>query len=241
MNLTYYGCNSFLIEAEERVLILDPGVGVRLGRLRSLVPRPRWSEANIVLVTHGDFDHARYVESIARTSGAPIVCGTALAERWERAGLAVVPVGPGEETTVDGLPIRGVEVEHGPRLRAFGREKRISLTSVGAIGLLVTLGPWSLLALGDTLLVEDAWRGLRPDVVLVPIGGIMTMDVDAALRAIDVLQPRIAIPVHYHWRTLLHLRPADAERFADKARLAGCQCLQLAGGESVYLQHNLTL
>lgn len=236
MRLTYYGYNAFIIESKERSVFIDPGRDLHWRRLNSLIPRQSWSRADVILVTHGDADHAEYVPHVARVSGAPIVCGATLARKWRRKGLTVVAVAPGESVGSAGLQIQGVPVQHGGlTVRLLGRAFTFKPTSVGegAVGLLFSLEERRLLNLGDTLLLEEAWRGLRPDVLMVPIGGMMTMDVDAALQAVAAIAPEVVIPTHYDWDILFYHRPANAERFAATLRVGGHQCFLLKPGEDV--------
>ena len=236
MKLTYYGYNAFVIEGKDRTIILDPGQDLHWRRLNSLIPRSLWAQADLILVTHGDADHAEYALQVAKASDAPLVCGPALAKKWRRGGLAVMPVAPGETVEVAGVQVQGVPVQHGgPTLTFFGRSFTFKPKAVGtgAVGLLFTLeGRW-LLNLGDTLLLEEAWRGLHPDVLMVPIGGMMTMDVDQALQAVVAIEPEIVIPMHHNWDILFYHRPADVERFAAEVRTQGRQCFPLEPGESV--------
>jgi L-ascorbate metabolism protein UlaG (beta-lactamase superfamily) len=78
MKLTYYGYNAFLFEAT-KIVIVDPGQDLHWRRIGPLLPRATWSQADLILVTHGDADHAEYVPHVARASGAPVVCGPLLA------------------------------------------------------------------------------------------------------------------------------------------------------------------
>ena len=125
-------------------------------------------------------------------------------------------------------------MRHGPVLNLFGRSFALK-RGRDSVGLLFTLEGRRLLALGDTMLLEEAWRGLRPDVLMVPIGGVMTMDVDDALRAVAAIEPQVVIPVHYHWHILFYRHPADVERFAAEVRAVGRRCFPLRPGEGVEL------
>ena len=234
MKLTYYGYNAFVIEAEGKIVALDPGQDLHWRRLNSLIPRPLWPQTDLILVTHGDADHAEYVGQMARASGAPVVCGPALAGKWRRKGLTVIPVAPGETVEAAGVQVQGVPAQHGPVLTLFGRSFSLKpgFVGVGAVGLLFTLEEQRLLNLGDTVLLEEAWCGLRPDVLMVPIGGMMTMDVDDALRAVAAIEPEVVIPVHHNWDILLYHRPADVERFAAEVQAGGRRCFPLKPGES---------
>ncbi|WP_420223353.1 MBL fold metallo-hydrolase [Pigmentiphaga litoralis] len=50
-------------------------------------------------------------------------------------------------------------------------------------------------AFGDMRLIHERYQ---PDLALVPIGGIFTMDpVDAAWAVKDMIRPKVVIPIHY--------------------------------------------
>ena len=236
MKLTYYWYNAFVIEGESKTIILDPGQDLHWRRLNSLIPRQLWERVDLVLVTHGDEDHAEYAPQVARASGAPIVCGPALAEKWQQKGLTMVAVAPGKTVEVNGISIRGVLVQHGGlTLTLLGRTFTFKpgRVGLGAVGFLFTLEGKSLLSLGDTLLLEKAWRGLRPDVLMIPIGGMMTMDVQAALQAVEVIAPQMVIPVHHNWDILFYHRPADVDSFVAGVQELGCETVPLARGQTL--------
>ena len=235
MKITYYGYNALLIEGDGKTVVVDPGRDLHWRRLGPLVPRVVWSLTDLILVTHGDADHAEYVVPLARASSAPVVCGPSLAHKWQRRGLIVVPVSAGEMAEAGGVRIRGVPVRHGGlALRMFGRSLTFKprVVGEGAVGLLLTLEGRSLLNLGDTLLLEGEWHGLHVDVLMVPIGGMMTMDVDEALRAVASICPAVVIPVHHNWDILFYHRPADVALFASGVRKMGRRCLPLRPGQS---------
>jgi len=234
MRLIYYGYNALVIEGEGKTLILDPGQDLHWRQLNSLILRQLWERVDLILVTHGNADHAEYVPQLACISGAPVVCGPTLTGKWRRKGLAVVPVAPGETVEAARVQVQGVPAQHGPLLTLFGRSFSLKpgFVGVGAVGLLFMLEGRRLLSLGDAMLLEDAWCGLRPDVLMVPIGGVMKMDVDQALRAVAAIEPEVVIPVHYNWDVLFYHRPADVERFAAEVRAGGRRCFPLKPGGS---------
>ncbi len=50
---------------------------------------------------------------------------------------------------------------------------------------------------GDTDLIPEMSDLDEIDVAFLPIGGIYTMDHNEALRAVDIIKPKVAIPVHF--------------------------------------------
>ncbi|MGD2158742.1 MAG: MBL fold metallo-hydrolase, partial [Anaerolineales bacterium] len=194
-----------------------------------------WEQVDLILLTHGDPDHAEYAPHVARASGAPIVCGLELMNKWQKRGLTAIPIAPGETVEAAGVSVSGVPARHGGLpLTLFGHAYTFKpkFVGAGAVGLLFNLDNCRLLNLGDTLYLEDAWCGLRPDLLMVPIGGMMTMDVDEALQAVAVIEPRVVIPMHYNWHLLFYHRPADVSRFAAGVRELGSECIVLDRGES---------
>ena len=65
---------------------------------------------------------------------------------------------------------------------------------------------------GDTDYIPEM-ENIRADIVLLPIGGTYTMDVEEALQAVKVIKPRLAIPMHYG---SIVGDISDAERFKEK-------------------------
>lgn len=53
----------------------------------------------------------------------------------------------------------------------------------------------------------------RVDVALLPIGGTYTMDVDGAVEAVKMIEPSIAIPIHYNF---IPKTEADPNKFKEK-------------------------
>ena len=51
------------------------------------------------------------------------------------------------------------------------------------------------------------------DVAMFPIGGNFTMDIEDAIRAVDFVKPKLAIPMHYDTFPVIK---ADPKEFAEK-------------------------
>jgi L-ascorbate metabolism protein UlaG (beta-lactamase superfamily) len=101
--------------------------------------------------------------------------------------------------------------------------------ALGTIGYKITFDGKSIVNLGDTLLRDD-WKNLKPDVLMIPIGGlgnnVWTMDVDEAIEAVNSIKPKLVIPCHYSVPFLFNKKfcPADDQAFKKAVEKSGYQC-----------------
>jgi L-ascorbate metabolism protein UlaG (beta-lactamase superfamily) len=155
----------------------------------------------------------------------------------------VAELAPGEEIRLGSVTIRAVPAQHDGRREPLG-------PSLGAVGYVVS-GRSSVYFAGDTDLFDRMREiGPRLDAALLPVWGWGPtvgpghLDPEGAARALALLRPRIAIPVH--WGTLFpvglsRLRPKPLREppllFADHAaQLApDVEVRILAPGESTMI------
>lgn len=107
----------------------------------------------------------------------------------------------------------------------------------GSIGFRVTIGNKTIVNLGDTVLQQE-WQGLKPDVLMIPIGGRVinnTMDEIEALEAVRLIEPKMVIPCHYNsnllWRK--NINPADDEMFKREVENMGIDCRIMQAGDMI--------
>ena len=261
MKITYYLYNTFLIEAGDKKLVIDPGAGLYLLRFKSILPKSEWESITHVFITHGDPDHHWNTDRVAAASGAPVICNRTMVEEQNGTqrmlgprsrGLAFTTMLPdvrivsvGEIISFDGMSVTGIKTTHGPINMNIGPipytlepgpKERIGF---GSIGFEIELAGVKLVNLGDTLFHETEWRDLRnPDVLMIPIGGKVpgnTMDENEALRAVRDMSPRLVIPCHYDCASVFRkaFNPADTDMFKREVEKIGIKCAVLGFGESV--------
>jgi len=107
----------------------------------------------------------------------------------------------------------------------------------GSIGLKMTIGDKTLVNLGDTVL-QKGWEGLKPDVLMIPIGGRViknTMGEKEALEAVRLIEPKKVIPMHYNgdflWQR--NINPADDELFKREVEKMGIECIIMKYGDEI--------
>jgi len=142
----------------------------------------------------------------------------------------------GQEIYLAGFRIQKIEnsmqvFSHGTIKLLFGliRLEKDNLDfSRGSIGFKISINSKSIVILGDTLLLNE-WTGLQPDVLMIPIGGGKvpnTMDVEAALDAVQLISPKLVIPCHYNvpYGFIKNVNPTDDTYFKSEVEKLGIQC-----------------
>ena len=84
---------------------------------------------------------------------------------------------------------------------------------------------------GDTGLTADMellGKYDEIDVALIPIGGNFTMDIDDAVIAVELIKPKVVIPMHYKTWPLIE---ADPEEFKKRVEEKGFKAVVVNPGE----------
>lgn len=262
MQLRHFLYNCFVIEDGEHKIVIDPGQNLWLFRFRSLLPKEEWSSVTHVLVTHGDPDHYWQADRVAKAGGAPLIVnrsmihsdgGTPRILAPRRGGMKFVPyegrlrgLEVGDSVDVDGVRIDALPATHGPiefellgkkHRQAPGPDERVGF---GATAFRIHVGGYSLLNLGDTVLLDE-WDDLRPDVLMLPIGGLgdgtWTMDVPEAVEATRRIKPRLVVPCHYDvpFLWIKRMAVADDAQFAREVERLGVECEIMRGPQALDL------
>jgi L-ascorbate metabolism protein UlaG (beta-lactamase superfamily) len=202
----------FIITSPQgRVLIIDPWIvdnpqcPLRLEDIK---------EADIVLVTHDHFDHVGSAVDICKRLGAILVAAPETADRFQQE-LKL----PAEQVVFDG---------YGMNIGGSAEIKGIAITMTQAFHSSQTASPCGYIIkledggtiyhAGDTGIFGDMrlLGELYPiDVALLPIGSVFTMDAVQAAKALKLLRPKVAIPMHYKTFPILE---QDARRFVGLAK-----------------------
>ncbi len=151
---------------------------------KSIGIKPPDAQADIVLITHEHFDHNAF--SVVAKPSAQVL------SMFEG------------ETAINDIKILGVRTYHDrERGRRRGQNTIYRVTVNGTIFL--HLGD-----LGHELDEKYAKKLGQIDIAMIPIGGTFTIDYSGAWRTIEVIKPRVVIPMHYWIKGLnLPLRPVD--------------------------------
>ena len=201
--ITYVGHATLLVELAGVRVLTDPALRERILHIRRQVPLPEagsLGRLDAIVISHPHLDHLD-VKSVRRLdTDCPAIAPRGSGGTLRRAGIRkVFEVEEGDRVPVGDLVIEAVPALHDGRRCPFGRRR-------ASLGYVFEASP-SLYFAGDTDLFPEmeALSG-RVDVAAVPVAGwgprvpAGHLDPQRAARAVALIQPRIAIPIH--WGTL---------------------------------------
>ncbi len=223
MRLSYFGHSAFsLVSASGQTVLIDPYLD---GNPQAPV-KADTVNADYIILSHAHGDHLGDTARIATRCGALVICVAELAGYLAGKGLKTHAMQIG-----------------GSHAFPFGRVKLTpalhgSQTPDGhyaglAAGILIWMDNVCLYHAGDTGLFYDMkliGEMNRVDYFLVPIGDNYTMGAEDALKAVEFVDPRVVVPMHYNTWPVVN---ADPEDFAAQVRMMGKICLPLKPGEEL--------
>jgi L-ascorbate metabolism protein UlaG (beta-lactamase superfamily) len=199
-SLTYIGHGTTLLRLDGCSVLTDPILKGWLGPLRRYGARPSPelpSVPDVVLISHLHRDHLDLPTLRRVPSETPMVLPRGAAE-WARKGGAdrILEVGRGETISVGGVEVMAVPAAHdGHRGRWRGE--------IEPLGYVIRGGERAVYFAGDTDLFPEMSELAPVDVALLPVWGWGPsvgdghLDPERAARALTLLRPRLAVPIHW--------------------------------------------
>ena len=232
MQIAIIGHSTVLIETAGMRILTDPYFGKNVGpafiRLRPpSQTREQLNDVDLVLISHSHWDHIdlAYLRSLenrtqivtsALTEGLIKVIGT----------KRIISLRPWSEQQCDGVKITVVPAVH----------------MVPTIGFIIQGEDKTIYFAGDTFcgdFMKTIAQSFQLDVALMPVTTFrvpMTMGVKQALEAVEVLKPKVVIPIHLGIDARLpFMRTGQtAEQFEEKVKESclDCRVVMLKEGES---------
>ena len=190
MKVQYLGHAGFLLED----LLIDPFINGN----PSCPIKCEDIKCQIICVTHDHPDHLGDTVEIAKQNNATVVTIFELASQLESEGVKTVGMNIGGTVTVGDWKIKMVEAKHSCVLGS----------PAGFILENVRLGKKFYHA-GDTSLFSDMRLigEVGIDVAFLPIGDHFTMGIADAVRAVEFVQPKLAVPMHYNTFPMIAANP----------------------------------
>ncbi len=206
MDIHYLGHSAFEIITKGKKVLIDP----------FLVCVPNYRPENIsdIFVTHGHGDHLGSAVEISARVGAPITAIFELANYCAKKGASAIDMGLGSW-----------------REYSWGRAILVpafhsSTTPDGQYGgcpcgVVMEIEGRKIYHAGDTCLnseMKTIGELYSPEIVMLPIGGKYTMDIEHAAKAAEWLRATVVIPMHYNTFDPIKV---DIEEFKRQIRETG--------------------
>ena len=214
--LTWHGHSCWTLESEGTRIMIDPWLDENP---KADIKAKDVEKLDYILVSHGHFDHFADCVELAKRTGATVVSTFELVSFCQEQGVK----------NGHGMNIGGAYVFD------FGRVKLTPALHTGSIagdkdgthttdcsGFLISLNTGErIYHAGDTALIMDMLllKGLV-DVALLPIGDNFTMGPEDAARAVEMIEPRVVIPMHYNTFPVIEQSPEGFRQLVgDRARV----------------------
>ncbi|MGQ9560763.1 MAG: MBL fold metallo-hydrolase [Candidatus Oleimicrobiaceae bacterium] len=184
----WYGHASFRLQDGQMQIYIDPW------KVPTTAP-----QADVVLVTHGHFDHfaPATIAQLAKSNTCLVAPHDVIAQARKAKELAALSAKPGHLIGVapgDTVSMHGLHIVAVP---AYNIGKEFHPKGSRWVGYMVRLNRGEVVYhAGDTDYIPEMAH-LHPDVALLPIGGTYTMGAEEAAKAVQSMQPRAVVPMHY--------------------------------------------
>lgn len=226
MTLTYFGHSTFQIETGETTLLFDP----------FFVDNPHTDvmpddlDPDVILVSHAHFDHYADVGALAGPGGPLVISNFEIVSRIGE-DYDHEHIQPLNEGGIIDFSWGTVEAVHARHTSSFPDG------SYGGVpeGFVLDLNGTTVYYAGDTApFAEMEWIGdlYDVDVMLAPVGGVVTMGVDGAIHAGEMVNCTSIIPIHYDTFPFIEV---DLDAVAATIEDAGFEALPVDFGATVEL------
>lgn len=232
---TWCGHSTFaILTPEGKLMLIDPWVA---GNPACPEACKSFERIDLMAITHGHFDHIADAVPLAREH-APEVVGIFELCKWlERKGVEkLTTMNKGGSVERCGVRFTMVHADHSCGIQ----EDDGSIIYGGeAVGYVLRFSDGTVVyhagdtnVFGDMALIRELYG---PSVAMLPIGGKYTMSPKEAAKAVELLQPKVVIPMHFGTFPGLTGRPAALVEELARRGLGSIEVRELQPGETTAL------
>lgn len=194
MQISYHGHSVVKIKTNTHTILIDPFITGN-GQTDLIASE---EEVDVILLTHGHNDHFGDTVDLAKRNDATVITTFELAEYVESLGINVHAMGIGGAYDFEFGRVKFTQAYHSS---SYTTEDGEIIYGGMPAGVLLMIQDKTIYHAGDTALFGDMKLiGERNniDVAFLPIGDNFTMGPEDAAYAVQLLKPKIVVPVHYN-------------------------------------------
>ncbi|EKD35715.1 MAG: hypothetical protein ACD_75C01808G0002 [uncultured bacterium] len=225
MKLRYFSHSSFQITTDAgHIILIDPF----LDDNPTSPVKSADLAADFIVLTHAHGDHLGDGFKIAKRTKALFICVNELANYCIAKGFRAHNMHIGGAHNFDFGRLKFTIAHHGSMTpdNTYGGEPA---------GVVITADGKSVYHTGDTGLFYDMKLigEMTPiDYMLLPIGDNFTMGITDAVKAVELANPKVAIPIHFNTFPVI---AADPGEFKRKVEALGKKAIVMKFGEEIVL------
>jgi len=210
LNLTWFGHSAFLLKTPRgRSVLIDPW----LENPKAPPGAKAITPVDLILVSHGHSDHVGNTIEIAQRTNATVISIFEISLYLQKQGVVNAQgMNKGGTMSVDGLKVTMVDAKHSSDLDVGGTV----VPGGEPAGFVVEFEngfrvyhAGDTAVFGDMRIIADLYK---PQLAILPIGGLYTMDPREAAYACTLLKPKYAVGMHYGTFPVLPGTPTELKK-----------------------------
>ena len=174
-------CHSCIKISTEKTIYIDP-----------FKIKEKLNDADIIFITHSHYDHFSEEDILKiKNENTIIVITNDLVEKSIQLGFKkenIIEVKPNQNYKIGELKFETIP--------AYNVNKNFHPKENNWVGYILELNKQRYYVAGDTDITEEN-KKVKCDVAFVPVGGTYTMTATEAAELVNLIKPKVAIPIHY--------------------------------------------
>lgn len=191
------------LDGLEKTILIDPWLDNPMSPVK--LSNYKGKKVDYIIVTHDHGDHLGNAIELARVTGAPIVGVYEVSLYVEEHGVKSIGGNIG-----GALSIPDLQIVLTPAVHSCQRGTPAGVVVIGRDLRVYHAGDTGIFS--EMALIHELYS---PHIALLPIGGHFTMGIREAVKAVELLAPQVAIPMHYNTFPLIRADPFEFKKMVE--------------------------